>query len=130
MDDWTIFTMKIVQELFEEANISNHNLKNQIRDVGNYCSGIGHNLMGKNRMEVNPEFEFEYDIKSWLNDETSTLDNHRFNNSKKVAFVLNNEQFKVVEDELNIRGFTDIGLSHALKHIPMKLLLRQSKIVA
>ena len=129
MDDWTFFTMKIVEELFKEQNISNQNLKNQIRDVGNYCFGIGHNLMSKNRMETNPEFKFEYDIKSWLSDETNTLDKHKFNNSKKIVFELTDKQFKVVEDELNMRGYTDVGLSHALKHIPIQLLLRQSKII-
>lgn len=129
MDDWTLFTMKIVQELFKESNIFNHNLKNQIRDVGNYSLGIGHNLMGKNRMKTNPEFEFEYNIKSWLSDETDTLNKYRFNNHTKIVFELSNEQFKIVEDELNVRGCTDIGVSHALKHIPTQLLLRQSKIV-
>ena len=129
MDDWTLFTMKIVKELFKEKNIFNHNLKNQIRDVGNYSIGIGHNLIGRNRMEINPEFEFEYNIKSWLCDDTGTLDKHRFNNSKKLIFELSNEQFKIVEDELNVRGRTDVGVSHALKHIPTQLLLRQSKMV-
>jgi radical SAM superfamily enzyme YgiQ (UPF0313 family) len=129
MDDWTFFTMKLVEELFIEQNISNQDLKNQISDIGNYCFGIGHNLMSKNRMETNPEFEFDYDIKSWLGDETNTLAKHKFNNSKKMVFELTDKQFKLVEDELNIRGYTDVGLSHALKHIPTKLLLRQSKIL-
>jgi len=35
----------------------------------------------------------------------------------------------VVEDELDLRGNSDVGRSHALKHIPIKILLRRPVIL-
>ena len=45
----------------------------QFNNVANFCRGKGHNPLGSNRLETNPEFIFNYDIPKWLDDNYDKL---------------------------------------------------------
>jgi len=130
MDEWTDYAAGIAHELLKEKVEIDENLESQILDIINYCRSLGHNTMGRNRMNTNPEFTFNYNIIKWLNDTNGlSLSSFKLSSPIRVAFELTDDQFKVVEDELDLRGNSDVGRSHALKHIPIKILLRRPVIL-
>jgi radical SAM superfamily enzyme YgiQ (UPF0313 family) len=130
MDEWTDYTAGIAHELLQKKVDIDENLESQILDVVNYCRSLGHNTMGRDRMNTNPEFTFNYNIMKWLNGTNGiSLSSFKLSSPIRVAFELTDDQFKVVEDELDLRGNSDVGRSHALKHIHIKTLLRRPVIL-
>lgn len=125
MDEWTKYTMSIVTQMFDEEGKLDNMTKKQIEEIGNYCFGLGYNVVKDNRSETTPRFIFTCDIKSWIEDaDDRYLLDFKYKNPKKISFKLTEKQLKIVDDELKIRGHHDVGISHALKHIPIKDLLR------
>jgi radical SAM superfamily enzyme YgiQ (UPF0313 family) len=126
MDEWTDYVLAVAHELLQENNKFDEELEIQFRDVANFCRGKGHNPLGKNRMETNPEFIFNYDIPKWLDDnyDKLSLDECVLRNNTKGIFKLSDEKFKVVEDNLNLFGTTFNGYYKGLKMLPQHVLYR------
>ena len=53
MDEWTQFAGNIVFGLMKRKKIS-YELENQLRNIINYCAGLGHNTLGDDRISTNP----------------------------------------------------------------------------
>ena len=82
--------------------------------------------MGSDRLNTNPEYELNYDITHWLdNPEELSLENFVFSTPQKIIFTLTDEQFTIVDDELNIYGNSPVGRGQALKRIPIGKLWRK-----
>ena len=126
MDEWTEYVITVAHDLLQENNKFDEELEMQFRDVANFCRGKGHNPLGKNRMETNPEFTFNYDIPKWLDDnyDKLSLDECVLRNSTKGIFKLSDEKFTVVEDNLNLFGTTFNGYYKGLKMLPQHVLYR------
>lgn len=115
MDEWTEYTLNIANDLLREKAILNDEIEKQFHDVGNFCRGRCHNPLGKDRMQTNPEFTFYYDIMKWLGDNSDNmlLDECKFAEPIKIKFSLTNEQYKFINDTLNLYGDNLIGKTKA-----------------
>ena len=124
MDEWTEYILNIAKELLKEKNKFDRELDEEFTSVSNYCRGLSHNILGKNRMYTNPTYQFNYDIQKWLKDsKESFLVKFRLP-TITVEFRITDEQFKVVEDKIRIFGNSPIGMAQIIKRIPRKMLCR------
>ena len=116
---------KIAYDLIKEQQLSNIDWQDQLKDVGNYCRGISYNVMGNDRMQSNPQFNFQYDIPKWLagNDELP-LKVFKLFSKTPITFLLSDEQYKLVQDNLEIYGDSPNGKGQVLKKIPKQMLWR------
>jgi hypothetical protein len=77
-------------------------------------------------METNPQFSFIYDIQKWLdNSEDHSLKTFTFQNDTNIKFYLTDEQYKIVQDEIDLHGSNSVGKAQVLKRIPIHLLWRK-----
>ena len=130
MDDWTNYILLIAKELFLEDGKFNEETEAQFYDVSNYCKGISFNTISADSMNTNPEYEFQYDIKKWIDNLTeSTLNEFKFPSKKKISFKLEKEQFEVIQHKLDIFGGTTVGKGQVIKRIPRKMLWRHPVLV-
>ena len=126
MDEWTEYVLAVAYDLLQENNKVDEELEIQFNDVANFCRGKGHNPLGKNRMETNPKFIFNYDIPKWLDDnyDKLSLDECVLRNKTTGIFKLSDEKFTVVEDNLNLFDNTFNGYYKGLKMLPQHVLYR------
>jgi hypothetical protein len=125
IDDWTNYLLKIAIDLLNEAKIDDVNLT-QFFEIGNYCRGVSHNPLKKNRRSTNPQYNFTYDISSWLeNHEGASLDDFKLNDTRIITFTYSETQNKIIQDNLDFYGDNLIGKTKALKAIPFQQLWRQ-----
>ena len=115
MDEWTEYALSIANDLLCKNVIWNEEIEKQFHDVGNYCRGRCHNPLGKDRMQTNPEFTFYYDIIKWLSDNSDNmlLDECKLPEPVKTVFSLTNEQYKFINDTLDLYGDNLIGKTKA-----------------
>jgi len=130
MDEWTQFAGNIVFGLMKRKKIISYELENQLKNIINYCIGLGHNTLGDDRMSTNPEFLFDYDIKNWLTDKNNkTLSRFKLDKKRTVSFQFSNNDSKVIQDELD-RQNTDSGIGQALKNIHLQTQFRKPKAIS
>ena len=55
-----------------------------------------------------------------------SLDKFRLSESKKINFVLTDEQFKIIHDNIELFGSTTVGYTKALKMVPERMFWRRS----
>ncbi len=124
MDEWTEYVIQTAYNLINNSKQSTNDLDEQFTDIGNFCRGLVHNTLGKDRMLTNKEFNFQYDIQKWLDSENLPLTNFKLSNPQKLIFKLTDHQITVVNHELEKFGETTIGKGQALKQIPLPILWR------
>ena len=115
MDEWTEYALSIANDLLRKDVMWNEEIEKQFHDVGNYCRGRCHNPLGKDRMQTNPEFTFYYDIIKWLSDNSDNmlLDECKLPEPVKTVFSLTDEQYKFINDTLDLYGDNLIGKTKA-----------------
>lgn len=124
MDDWTEYAIQISSELLKQKNLDEKTIVKFI-DVCNYCRGVSYNPLKNNRMQTNPNFDFNYNINMWLsNSNDDKLDNYKLLSKKSIVFTYNEEQNQIIQDNLNFYGDNLIGKTKALKAIPFQQLWR------
>lgn len=130
MEDWTEYVLSITYELMKEKEPKNTDWQRQLSDVGNYCHGISYNVLGIDRMKTNPQYQFQYDVSRWLLDKDDLpLRCFKLNSKLEVMFKISKEQYKLVQDNLDIYGNTPNGKGQVLKKIPKQILWRQPIIL-
>ena len=127
MDELTEYLFKIAYSLFDKNNM-NEELKKQFYEIKNYCHGLGHNLISKNRDLTNLEFIFYYDIKKWMDSSDKLLENFKLQNSINLVFKFDLNQSKIFQDELD-RSDSLIAQSQALKRIPVQMQWRHPELI-
>jgi hypothetical protein len=81
-------------------------------------------------MQTEPKFFLDYDIMAWINTGiSSSLSNFKNKKRKQITFQLTDEQFNLVEDNLDVFGNTPTGRSQVIKVIPESKLWRRPVIV-
>ena len=131
MDDWTEHVIESAHTVIKNSNNYNDELEKQFETVANYCRGLSHNVLGQDRLDTNPEYEFEYDIPSWLSPKTNLkLDNFKLATKLKISFQLDNEQFRMVQDNIDVYGHSRVGKSKTLKMLPNQKLWRHPLVTS
>jgi len=126
MDDWADYILNTAYSFIKNSNVKDENWEKKFSHVSNFCRGTAHNTLGKDRMETNPEFEFEYDIIEWLkNTNEEPLEKFKLVNPYHISFQLSPKQFKTVQDTLKAYGDTIVGKSKALRMISSTNLWRK-----
>ena len=122
MDEWTEHVINSAYNLLKKSGVEKFEIP--FKSISDYCRGLSHNVMGNDRMTTIPEYEFDYDVKSWI-DEKNNSSIEKFKIwPKKFSFILTNEQFNVVQNNIDVYGNSQIGKSKALKMIPIQKLWR------
>lgn len=130
MDEWTQYAGNIAFGLLRKKKPLNYELENQLDNIINYCTGLGHNTLGNDRMSTNLEFQFDYDIDNWLLDKNNKpLNEFQLDKKRTMSFQFENKDSKIIQDELD-RQNTDIGRSQALKRLPLQIQWRNPKIIS
>jgi tRNA A37 methylthiotransferase MiaB len=123
MNDWVEHVISTAQNLIQSKKW-NEITEEQFKSISNYCRGLSHNVMGEDRMKTVPKYEFNYDVQNWVN-EKNDLSIEKFRvETKEIEFTLTEEQFRVVQNNIDVYGNSQIGKSKALKMIPIKKLWR------
>ena len=126
MDEWINYTLEIAHELIREKTDFNEELENKFRSVVDYCRGVSYNIFGTDRLKTIPKYDFKFDIPKWLDDKNqTTLDNFKLSTITKISFILSDDQYKVVQDNLELYGDNPNGRSQAIKRIPKTMLWRK-----
>ena len=123
IEEWTEYTLKIAESLLIENNKFDVDTKEEFCDVSNYCRGLSFKPLNLNRMEFSPEFTFHYNIAKWLQNTDKDL-KHFKESPSKIKFSFSKEQFRIVEDGLNICGETMVGKSRIFRWIPPNTIWR------
>ena len=126
IDDWTEYMINTSKELFEMDKKLEGKIKKQFEEVANYCRGLSHNPLKEDRMKTNPKFAFNYNIKNWLKDTTGkTIEEFKLVLEENIEFKLTEEQYNIVQDNLELFGNTSVGRGQVLKRVPVHLLWRK-----
>ena len=126
MDSWGDYILEIAKKLLQESKEYNTNTEEEFLQISKYCHGVSHNTMGIDRMSTNPEFEFTYDVINWLEDSKETpLSKFKLEQPLKISFNLTDEQFKSIQDTIEMFGNTKVGRSKAMRMIAMATLWRR-----
>ena len=126
MDLWLNFTIDSAESLLSEKIQLTDEKMNQFHTIANFCRGISFDILGKNRMEHNPKYDFDYDVSKWLeNNSNLELEAFRFPKKSKIEFILSREQFRIVQDNIDMYGNTPAGKSQVIKRLPRKFLWRK-----
>ena len=81
-------------------------------------------------METNPEFDYDYDILAWMNSQAvSFLSSFELDKKLKIIFELTEEQYKTIEDSLDIFGHNKIGRSQVIKVVGHHGLWRKPVVI-
>ena len=124
MDEWVEHVINTAYNLLKKSLDSDKKTEMQFKSISDYCRGLSHNVMGNDRMKTNPEYEFNYDVKKWVNEKNdSNIEKFKISPTK-FSFTLSEEQFNVVQDNIEVYGDSQIGKSKALKMIPIQKLWR------
>jgi len=124
MFDFTKFVMSMTSELLKQKNVSYS--KDEFLSISNYCLGTCHDIFGNDRMSNNPEFIFDYDVLKWIDSENLPLNAFRFNHKSKIIFKYSPEQYKIIQDNLEIFGNNKIGRSQVVKVTKDEFLYRKA----
>ena len=123
MNDWIEYVIDTAHNLLQSKKLDKKTEK-QFKAISDYCRGLSHNVMGKDRMKTIPKYEFDYDVQNWVNEKNdSNIEEFKIETTK-LSFILTEEQFKVVQNNIDVYGDSQIGKSKALKMIPIKKLWR------
>jgi len=119
ISDWTEFTLQLSEKILNQDKKIDESVNQQFLSVSRYCQGLGHNVLGNDRMQTEPKFFLDYDVMTWMNAKTSSsLNNFKNKNGKEIIFKLTKEQFDLVQDNLEIFGDTPTGRSQVIKVVP------------
>ena len=131
MADWTEHVITITNSLIRKMDNYDENLGKQFESVANYCRGLSHNVLGQDRLETIPRYEFEYNIPVWLSPKNEKkLNNFKLESKLEISFQLDDEQFKMVQDNIDVYGHSRIGKSKTLKMLPNQKLWRRPLITS
>jgi radical SAM superfamily enzyme YgiQ (UPF0313 family) len=124
MDQWTEYVISTA-ELIVSNRHDDREFHREFNDVCNYSRGLSYNILGKDRMDTNPDYKFYFNIDKWVSSsEKLPLNGFVYPKPQIQKFVLSEEQFQLVEDELSIYGDSPVGKGQSLKRIPIHKLWR------
>lgn len=119
MDVWTAYLVMLAREMLHEARALDASGEVELADVVAYCRGLGTNILGKDRLDVRPTAVLTHDVTAWLADGTGRpLREFRAAAPMTLAFEIDAEQHRRVQDVVDLFGDTPIGRSKAAIRLP------------
>ena len=107
------------------AHTSDESVLEAMCQAQSYCRGLIWNVLGDDRLEVIPTTDLDYDFASWIGDpEQKALTDFSWKTKRRVAFVLSDKQYRLVEKEMERFGRRDLGLGKALLRLNHHVLWR------
>ncbi len=132
MSEWTDYVFTALKKLIIEKNEFDNDLKQQFEDIANYTQGTSFNPLGRNRLNTNPKYKFNYDIFSWLNNNQELpLLNFKLSLKEEIEFRLTQEQYNIIQNRLDQFEDNLVSISKALFSgtiIPSHLFWRNPSI--
>tara|TARA_B100000749_G_C18432644_1_gene468591 strand:- start:15 stop:2045 length:2031 start_codon:yes stop_codon:yes gene_type:complete len=127
MPEYSDFSLNIAKNLVSKK--TNENIDDEFDAMSKYCIGSCHNIFGQDRMNTNPEFIYNFDILAWMNTGVeSSLSSFKLNNEHKITFKLTDEQYKIVQDKLDVFGHGKIGRSQTINRIAHHQIWRKPEV--
>ena len=131
MYDWTEHVIKTAYMIIKQNDMYSDEIQKEFDSVANYCRGLSYNVLGQDRLKTTPQYEFEYDIPSWLSPKNDKkLNNFKLEKKLEISFQLDDEQFKMVQDNIDVYGHSRIGKSKTLKMLPNQKLWRRPLVTS
>jgi radical SAM superfamily enzyme YgiQ (UPF0313 family) len=126
MKQWNEFIISTAYELISQNIKLDIETEKQFQDVANYCRGLSFNILGADRLNTNPVYEFNYDVEKWLSDNNdSPLSSFELNTPQDFTFCYSHDQTNLIDTSLNKFGDNLIGIARLLSDIPIPILLRK-----
>lgn len=129
MHEWTNYTLDIAYSLLKENEKFNDDLKRQFSDIANYCRGLSHDPLSRNRMLSKPKYVFHYDVGKWLSAPDVKLSTFELPTPISMIFSFSQDQLKLVEDGLDSCGESMIGKSRIFRWVPPDSIWRKPFIL-
>ncbi len=115
MSEWTEYVFTTLKDLLIERKQFNKTQSSQFNDVVNYTLGTSFNPLGKNRMLINPTYEFNYNITEWLNNNARlSLSRFKLSSKKEIEFRFTEDQFNTIQNRLAQFDDNLVSISKAL----------------
>ena len=115
MSEWTEYVFSTLKDLLIERKKFEVSQSSQFNDVVNYSLGTSFNPLGKNRMEINPTYEFNYNITEWLDNNTKLpLSRFKLSSKEEIEFRFTEDQFNTIQNRLGKFDDNVVSISRAL----------------
>jgi radical SAM superfamily enzyme YgiQ (UPF0313 family) len=129
INDWTEFIIFMGQQLLSEKSNLDKSIHTQFSEISNYCRGLTNNLLELDKNLKPLRFDFNYDIKKWLEDpEQHRLQFFRLSNTHSITFEYDVDTQNVFKNKINIYGNSIVGLAQTIKRIAKPNLWRREII--
>lgn len=111
------------------AEAGTSQLQESLQQAEAYSRGTINNLLGEDRLSTIPCATLDYDFEAWLDDpDGRPLAQFAWSSSRRVQFLLTEEQFGLVEGALDRFGRHDLGKGKALIRINPTVLWRRPSV--
>ena len=115
MKEWTEYIFATLKDLLNKKQQLNEAQSHQFNDIVNYSLGISFNPLGKNRMSINPKYEFNYNITEWLNNNAKLpLSSFKLLSKEEIEFRFTEDQFNTIQKRLAQFDDNIVSISKAL----------------
>ena len=115
MSEWTEYVFTTLKALLVEKKKFEVSQSSQFNDVVNYSLGTSFNPLGKNRMKINPTYEFNYNITEWLDNNTKLpLSRFKLSSKEEIEFRFTEDQFNTIQNRLAQFDDNLVSISKAL----------------
>jgi radical SAM superfamily enzyme YgiQ (UPF0313 family) len=113
MDDWTGYVFDQADKLLLPKLTDDEMF--MYEDVKNYARGRVHNIWGYNRNDDCPEFNFRYDIGTWMRDKAEVpLEKFKLNELEHIRFAFPEDKQFEMQSMLDRYGTSDSGIGRIM----------------
>ena len=125
LQEWINFTFDMAKSMIQKKYPAEKIYLETLDELKNFCLGMGTNLFGNNRRDEIPEYSFNFDIKSWKDDNSNKeLNNFRFSEPTNVKFFLSKKQFNLFEEHKETYSHLRTRSAELVKRIAIPVLWR------
>ncbi len=113
---------------YNTLSVVNDGFPLNIGYVANYCRGLSFNILGADRLDTNPVYEFNYDVEKCLsNNDNLPLNSFVLDTLQDFNFCDSHDQTNLIDKSLNKFEDNLIGIARLLSDILIPTLLRKFK---
>jgi radical SAM superfamily enzyme YgiQ (UPF0313 family) len=122
---WVKYTVESVREVLRNAGIYDDDVSNVVDAIEKLCLSVSYKVLELDR-PLSIVNRFDFDIVGWLTAKDNVQLHHwKVEKPLDFEFVLTEDQYRRVEDEMSIYGDTNSGRSQAVKRTNVHDLWRK-----